>query len=132
QITRAKRPAIFEIESVSQAREKVSGVSVIVAGIKRFRVVGNASGMFELVNLVTESLEADNVVHMLPDHARDGAGAHEAHNDDALALHCEENTEPWVIGMSSQSRRDYPRRRNSRARFSSRPRRQRRRNFLRW
>jgi hypothetical protein len=32
-------------------------------------------------------------VHMLPDHARDRAGAHEAHDDDALALHCGENAQ---------------------------------------
>jgi len=30
---------------------------------------------------------------MLPNYARDRAGAHEAHYDDALALHCEENAE---------------------------------------
>src|SRR5438094_9412956 len=65
----------------------------IVARVESFCVVGNAGGIFDVVNLVTESLQADNVVHMLPNYARDRAGAHEAHYDDALRFHRSENVQ---------------------------------------
>src|SRR5437588_8278754 len=87
QITCAKRPAILEIKFIGQARQQFRGVTKIVARVESSCVGGNAGGIFDVVNLVTESLQADNVVHMLPDDAGDRAGAHEAHDDDALTFH---------------------------------------------
>src|SRR5205807_5538988 len=107
QITCAKRPAILEIKFIGQARQQFRGVTKIVARVESFCVVGNAGGIFDVVNLVTESLQADNVVHMLPNHARDRAGAHEAHYDDALALHCEENTERSIPNAQCRMQKSF-------------------------
>src|SRR6266567_2301146 len=93
QITCAKRPAILKTKFIGQARQQFCGVTKIVARVESFCVVGNAGGIFDVVDIVTESLQADDVVHMLPDHARDRTGAHEAHDHEAFAFHCEENAE---------------------------------------
>jgi hypothetical protein len=54
---------------------------------------------------VPKPLQADDVMKVLPDHARDRHRAHEAHNDYALAFHLEENAERRTSNAEHRTKR---------------------------
>ncbi len=87
EIARAETPAPLEAELARQLPEHLRGVSEVVARIEGLRVVGNPGGVFDVVNIVPEPLQADDVMNVLPDDAGDRHRAHEAHDDDALSFH---------------------------------------------
>src|SRR5205085_2101283 len=55
--------------------------------LERLRIVRQPRRVFDVVNVMPESLQPDDVMNVLPDHARDRHRAHEAHDDNALAFH---------------------------------------------
>ena len=74
------------MEFTGQARQEPGGISEIVVYLERVGVIGKARGIFDVVDLVSEALQPDDVVKVLPDHTGDRARAHEAHHDNPLAL----------------------------------------------
>src|ERR1700736_1244266 len=86
QITRTERPTILEIEFPRQTIKNLRGDIELLVKFEGFRVVGKSRRIFDVVNVVPESLQADDVMHVLPDHAGDRHPAHEAHHHDPLAF----------------------------------------------
>ena len=78
---------MLEAEFVRELGENLRGVVEVVARIEGLRVVGQPGGIFDVVNVVPEPLQADDVMDVLPDDAGDRHRAHEAHHDDAFAFH---------------------------------------------
>jgi hypothetical protein len=63
------------------------GVVELVVYFEGLGVVRKARGIFDVKDVVTETLEADDVVEVLPDDAGDGAAAHKAHHYDSFLFH---------------------------------------------
>jgi len=63
------------------------GVIVLLVYVKGLGILGKAGGIFDVIDVVPETLQADDVMEVLPDDAGDGAPAHEAHDDEALFFH---------------------------------------------
>ena len=76
----------LEVEFIGQASEELGGVSEIVVHLERVGIIGKTCGIFDVIDVVSEALQPDNVVKVLPDDTGDRARAHEAHHDDPLAL----------------------------------------------
>ena len=74
------------MEFTGQARQEPGGISEIVVYLERVGVVGEPRRIFDVVDLVSEALQPDNVMKVLPDHTCDRARAHEAHHDNSLPL----------------------------------------------
>ena len=99
QIARAERPAIFETKLARQPVKNFRGVIELVGDFECFRVVRKAGRVFDVKNVVPEPLQADDVMDVLPDHACDRHRAHEAHDDNALAFHREENAQRPTLNV---------------------------------
>ena len=65
----------------------------LIRYLERFRVVRQPRRILDVKDIVTEPLQADDVVNVLPDYAGNRDRAHEAHDHDSLALHREESAE---------------------------------------
>src|SRR5207253_1087916 len=74
------------VESGCQAIENFRRVIELVVYLKRLRVVGKPRRIFDVVNVMPESLQSDDIMNVLPDHAGNRHRPHEAHHDDALAF----------------------------------------------
>src|SRR5213079_1732570 len=90
QITRAIAPSIFEAEILRHSRKDLRRVIKFIRDFKGVRVVGQTGRVFDEVDVMPETLKSDDIMNVLPDDTGDRHGAHEAHDDDALALHEEE------------------------------------------
>src|SRR5207302_203254 len=89
QITRAKTPAVPEAEFGGEMLEDARSVIEFVVHLESVRVVRQPGGIFDVEDIVAESLQADDVMNVLPDDAGDRAGTHEAHDDETLSFHGE-------------------------------------------
>ncbi len=105
EITRAKSPALSESEFLRQAIENLRGVIEFVVYLKGLRIVGNPCRVFDVIDFVAKPLQSDDVMNVLPDYACDRHRAHEAHDDDALAFHDEEDIERQHPGRTSKTER---------------------------
>ncbi len=87
QIARTKAPAPLEAELARQLAKELRGIGKVVARVESLRVVGNPRGVFNVINIVAETLQADDVMDVLPNDAGDRHRAHESHDDDSFAFH---------------------------------------------
>ena len=71
QIARAEAPAPLESELARQLPKHLGSVSEVVARLEGLRVVGNSGGVFDVVNVVPETLQPDEVMDVLPDDTGD-------------------------------------------------------------
>ena len=92
QVARTKGPAVHETELCGEPRECFERVRVVVVDLVSRRVVGQPRRVLHVPNLMPEPQQPDDVMHMLPDHARDGHTGHEAHDDDAFSIHWPSST----------------------------------------
>src|SRR5204863_8583846 len=81
-----KSPAILEIEFARQTIQDFRGVIELVVNFEGFRVVGKPRRIFDVKNVVPELLQSDDIMDVLPNHARNRHRAHEAHHHDPLAF----------------------------------------------
>src|SRR3954468_24493565 len=87
QIAGAKTPAAAEAKFLGKVLEDSGRVIELVIHLKGVGVVREAGGIFDVKDIVTEPLQSDDVMKVLPNNACDGAGAHEAHDNKALFFH---------------------------------------------
>src|SRR5206468_234496 len=91
QIARAKRPAIRKVKIARQEAKKFRRVIELVSHFERVGVVRKTRRIFDVINVVSEPLQTNDVMDVLPDYACDRHRTHEAHHDDALAFHSKED-----------------------------------------
>ena len=72
-VARAVRPPILEIELARELAENFRRVIEFHIYFERFRVVRNPGRILDVVNVVAETLQADDVMNVLPNHAGDRA-----------------------------------------------------------
>ena len=80
-------PATLESELGGEFSQHLGGIRVVLVHGPSDRIVGQAGGVFDVVDLVPEPLQAHNIMHVLPDHPSDGAPGREAHDNDLFAFH---------------------------------------------
>src|ERR1700682_3152820 len=73
--------------------EQSRGVIEFVVHFESVGVVREPGGVLDVKDIVAEFLKARDVVDVLPDDARDGTGAHEAHDDETLSFHDKTNAQ---------------------------------------
>src|SRR5713101_7007658 len=105
EITGTKGPTMSEPKVTRQQIEKFRGVIVFVIYLERFRVVGEARRILDVVNIVPKLLQSDNVMDVLPNHARNRARPHEAHDENLLSFHGFQGTEENVQRPTSNIQR---------------------------
>ena len=83
-VQRVERPAVAEVETAQHAIEEGRDLvrAVVVGVVQEHR--GRGRVRLDVVDLVTEPLEADQVMHRLPDDAGDRHPGHHAEQDDLL------------------------------------------------
>ena len=69
-VARAERPAALETELRRQPREDARRIGIILGRRLLDRIVRNARRVLDVIHLVPEALQADDVMDVLPDHAR--------------------------------------------------------------
>ena len=77
----------FESEFLRRPVQDSRRVIEFVIDLERLRIVGKPRRIFDVINVVTEPLQPDEIMDVLPDHARDRHRTHEAHHDNFLFLH---------------------------------------------
>ncbi len=87
EIARPVCPSSGKTKLLRERAQSIGGVIVGDLNLVLLRVVGSTSRVLDVVNFVAEAQQADDVMNVLPDHARNGAGGHEAHDDDAFSFH---------------------------------------------
>src|SRR6266480_2275521 len=106
QITCAIAPSIFEAEILRHSRKDFRRIIKFIRDFKGVRVVGQTGRVFDEVNLVSETLKSDDIMNVLPDDTGDRHRAHEAHDDDALAFHEEENVQRSTFNVKLTTSND--------------------------
>ena len=86
-VTGAVGPAPLEPVLLCELSKHLCGMGVVVGDIEGDRIVGIVGGVLDVVDLVTQTLEAHDVVDVLPDDSGDGHSAHESEDDDFFAFH---------------------------------------------
>ena len=86
--------------------ENFSRIIDLVVDLESFRIVGKPGRIFDVVNFVSEALQADDVMDVLPNYACNRHPAHESHDDDALAGHYEENAERRTPNIQSRTKKE--------------------------
>ena len=61
----------------------------LIVYFERLRIVRKPRRVFDVIHVMAEPLQPDDVMDVLPDYARNGHRAHEAHHDNFLASHFE-------------------------------------------
>ena len=85
--TGAVGPATLKAMLLSQTAERLHRIGVVVRNIESDRIVRIVERVLDVVDLVTETLEADDVMDVLPDDSGDGHSPHEAQDDDLFSFH---------------------------------------------
>src|SRR5205085_11721850 len=88
-VARAKTPAPDESELDAEMPEYTGGVIELIVHLEGVGVIGKPGRIFDVEDVVPEPLQAHDVMKVLPNHAGDGAAAHEAHHYYSLLFHQE-------------------------------------------
>jgi len=118
----AEAPAILEAMLLREFAQRLPRIREVRAPLDRHRVVARILRVLDVVHLVPEPLEADDVMNVLPHHARERHLPHGIHRHDLLLFHVRKITQE----PASRTARDCPRRWCPQARLSSPPRPRRR------
>jgi hypothetical protein len=67
--------------------ECLRGIGKISRDVESHRIEWIVRCILYIIDLVTEALEAHNIMDVLPDDSRDGASPHEPEDDDLFPFH---------------------------------------------
>lgn len=93
EVAGAITPTMFEAELIRELGQDPGGIGIVIPDFKRLRVIRKARRIFDIVNVVPESLQPDDIMNVLPDNPGNRHRAHEPHDDDFLAPHVLPNEE---------------------------------------
>ena len=84
----------------ARGRVEIEAKGVVTGEVHSPCMVIDPGGIFDVINFMPKSLEAHDVMNVLPNHPGDWHSAHEAHDNKALAFHKNRN----VVGSTPNAR----------------------------